>query len=239
MDIRAECKQKKVAIVYRGHFYREDPKISRWGKPDVNSNFFLCANNHKKILYSCFNNPDIFFHTYDAGIQRNEQLLNELSPKNYQIERFKKRRHDLTNSIVKSARLYNPDDYDLIINTRFDLVYKNYIYVFDLQFDKFNFLYREPYKFWSKNKAVCDLMYVYNAKYNDAFLDALPDARNRFVSHKPKEYKRKKRAALHFLYESLDIAEDEKNFLIKKHFHSNTSIRVARKNPFVLINRNK
>lgn len=82
-------------------------------------------------------------------------------------------------------------------------------------------------------------MYVYHAKYNEAFIDAIPDARNRFAAHKPKEYKRKKRAALHFLYESLNIADDEKNFLIKKHFHSNTSIRVARKNPFVLINRNK
>ena len=156
-------------------------------------------------------NPDIFFHTYDAGIQRNEQLLNELNPKNYQIERFKKRRHDLTNSIAKSARLYNSDDYDLIINTRFDLVYKNYIYVFDLQFDKFNFLYREPYKFWSKNKAVCDLMYVYNAKYNDAFIDALKnDARNRFASHKPKEYKRKKRGMHYTFYMRVWISQKMK-----------------------------
>ena len=63
MDIRVECKKKKVAIVYRGHYYREDPKISRWGKPDVNKFFFMCYN-HKKF-YSCFDNP-IFFHTYDA-----------------------------------------------------------------------------------------------------------------------------------------------------------------------------
>ena len=84
------------------------------------------------------------------------------------------------------------NDYDLIINTRFDLVYKNYIYVFDLQFDKFNFLYREPYKFWSRNKAVCDLMYVYNAKYNDAFIDALPDARNRFANTNQKNINEKK-----------------------------------------------
>ena len=91
-----------------------------------------------------------------------------------------KKKTRLTNFITKSARLY-AYDYDLIIII-FDLVYKNYIYVFDLQFDKFNFLYREPYKFWSKNKAVCDLMYVYNAKYNDAFIDALPDVRNRFAT---------------------------------------------------------
>jgi hypothetical protein len=239
MDIRVECKKKKVAIVYRGHFYREDPKILRLGKPDVNSNFFLNYENNKQVLFNNFNEPDIFFHTYCAGKEKNEKLVEYLKPKKYMIERFKPRRYDLTNSIIKGAKLYNADDYDLIINTRFDLIYKNHIWRFDLQFDKFNFLYPEPYKFWSKNKAVCDLMYVYHAKYNEAFIDAIPDARNRFASHKPKEYKRKKRAALHFLYESLNIADDEKNFLIKKHFHSNTSIRVARKNPFVLINRNK
>jgi hypothetical protein len=237
VNLQEECKKKKVAICYRGHFYREDPRKGLFGKPDVNSNFFKCYPNNIEILFRDFGEVDVFLHTYCAGPEKNEKLIELLNPKKFKVEQFRRRRHDLTNSIIKSANLVDPSEYDLIINTRFDLIYKNHIWRYDLQFDKFNFIYREPFKFWSANRAVCDLMHIYNPRYHADFIKAAPLARDKFALHKPKEYKRKRRAALHFLYDSLDIPDEEKNFLIKQHYHSNTSIRVSRKNPFIKINR--
>jgi len=148
-----------VAIAYRGFYKKTGTKPC---------NFFLVYENHKKYLYDCFKNVDIYFHTYTCNDEDDEKLVKLLNPKKYVID--KKPNTKIMYSIVKTTGIID-SDYDIIINIRFDLLFKKPMNEFNIDYNKFNFIFKE--NDWDNSKKVSDLLFIFPQKYTTYFIDSL------------------------------------------------------------------
>jgi len=145
----------KIAIVYRGFYKRSGYKLANFNK-----NF----ENHKKQIFDKFgrDNCDIYFHTYSRDKESDKELIELLEPKKFRIQTFNGKK--ILFSIIKSLELVAiPEQYDLIISLRFDLIFLKPIDNFKIQKNKFNLLFREPS---NKNiDIVSDLVYFFPPRY--------------------------------------------------------------------------
>lgn len=209
----------RVAICYRGHYMRTGRK---------NSNFFLCHNNHTNMILKYFKNCDIYFHTHSHDSQNDQKLVDTLKPKEYI---FKKTDY-ISDSFIESNNLIkNIDEYDLILNFRFDLMFNRQFNQFKVETDKFNFLWeeRKHYRIQLGYRKVTDLMFVYHPKYIDSFNKSCIDSR----------FSGGLRGTGHHLYPFMCKLVGEKNlsFMIEnEHYDSNTDNKY---NPWVEINRGR
>ena len=61
---------------------------------------------------------------------------------------------------------YDFCNYDIIVNLRFDLKFNKPITSFNIDYDKFNFVWLEPTNYnQNGNIRVCDLMFVFPTKF--------------------------------------------------------------------------
>lgn len=220
----------RVALCYRGHFYREKLHNNCNGRTGEGSSFFLNYENNKSNLIDCYDDVDVFFHTYSANEELNDKLITTLNPKKYEIETNE--HSEIRHSILKVNEMFNSDDYDLIINTRFDLHFKKKITEFNLDVDKFNFLWRENVK---KQKLLpsyrcSDLLWVFHPRYKKEFEYSYGSCYDKFFGNiNPM---RDGHTILKCLSERISV-DTEINFVTHKRYTSSNKIT----NPFLLLNR--
>ena len=206
----------KTAVCYRGHYLREGGK---------SSNFFLCYENHKKMIFSKLKTYDIYFHSHKYDEKNDAKLINQLKPKKYS---FKKTNYISDSFIESNEQIENLKNYDLIINLRFDLIFEVSFETLIIDYRKFNFLWEEKkhYRAQLGYPKVTDLMYAFNPLYLSHFHKAIEDTR--FIGN---------RGTGHHLYPKLSesIGEENIGFMISKNYNSNTDNEV---NNHVNINRN-
>jgi len=144
----------KIAVIYRGFYYREDKKRG--------TNFLDYVNNHKTQFHS-FADADLFFDTHPSGFRFDEKLVNSLNWKAYNFNESNKNCMD---SILNSLKIFSFHRYDFIIITRFDLFFNSSFSEFDVDYDKFNFLWREPKQCDDINgmPRICDHMICFPTK---------------------------------------------------------------------------
>lgn len=169
----------KVALCYRGHYYRERTCHKGSENRNQGSSFFYNYENHKSHLISCYDDIDIFFHTYSVNEELDNKLISALNAKKYQIERSVN--YEMRHSILKVNAMFDYTDYDLVINTRFDLHYKKKIIDFNINPEKINFLWKEDVPMWKRRRDILaeertsDLMWIFDAKYTKIFSVAYSD----------------------------------------------------------------
>ena len=206
----------KVAICYRGQYFRDKAK---------GSNFFLCYENHSKMLFDHFPNNDVYFHTHSTDIKKDNNLKEVLRPRRYSFDKTE----FISDSFIETNnQIENADEYDLILNLRFDLLFQVPITEFDIDASKFNFTWeeRKHYRISLGYRKVTDLMFAMNPMYIEAFNNACIDSR----------FSGGIRGTGHHLYPELcnTIGEDNINFMLKEHYDSNTD---GKNNKHLMINR--
>ena len=220
----------KVALCYRGHFYRENTTHRSSCRKNEGSSFFINYQNNKHNLIDCYDEVDVFFHTYSVNEELDDKLIATLNPKKYEIETIQ--HNEIRHSILKVNEMINSDDYDLIINTRFDLQFKKKITEFNLDFNKFNFLWKEKV---NKEKLLpnyrcSDLLWAFHPRYIKDFEYSYGSCYDKFFGKiNPM---RDGHTILKFLSKRIST-ESEVNFVTHKRYTSSNKIR----NPFLLINR--
>lgn len=206
----------KTAICYRGHYYRTGGK---------GSNFFLCHENHKRMLLDYYPNSDIFFHSHSVNLNLDSKLVDLLKPKKYS---FKKTTYISDSFIETNNQIDLDENYDMILNLRFDLMFQRPILDFFIDSSKFNFTWeeRKHYRVSLGYHKVTDLMFAMNPKYINHFNNACIDSR----------FNGGIRGTGHHLYPFLceSIGEENINFMVNDHYDSNTD---GKNNKYLLINR--
>lgn len=196
----------KVAVVYRGMYIRKNRKFD----------FFSIYQNHLDMFLNYFNNADFFFCTTPSSVKQDEKLISIINWEDYS---FTNQNECIYDTIQSSLNFNKLVDYDLIINLRFDVKFNKKFNEFNIDFDKFNFLWREPLNFnQNGNVRVCDHIFIFkssflrnfkeidlkdeNVRYKDGGLIGAPDQGHHLM---------------HFLKldESLDV-----NFMVDGHHHS-------------------
>ena len=201
-----------LALVYRGFYKRNENKGRSAGKKNYfNSEIF---KNHLDSINSLGITPlniDIYIHTYSINDYEDKKLLSIFS--NYNLKKYnfeKKISKKISYSIIKSLELVDKD-YDLIINTRFDVYFSKYLNDWSINYNNINLAFKDIERSWVKEKKVSDLIYIFPKKYTNILISALKNSQN-FVPHGPG----------HFIYKHLNINENEINFMIDGFFSSNT-----------------
>lgn len=126
----------------------------------------------------------------------------------------------------KLIEIYYKQSYDLIINTRFDIIFIKKLNEFNIDKNKLNFCFKDLEEFWTDPnlRKVSDLIYIYHPKYNNILKKALYDSQNLDYN-----------SSGHFIYNYLEIDKRNINFMIEGFYSSNTDEYV---NEYLYIKRN-
>jgi hypothetical protein len=208
----------KIAICYRGHYFRTKSK---------GSNFFLCYDNHKKMLLDYYPNSDIYFHSHSVDSSTDFKLINLLKPQKHSFEKTKY----ISDSFIEANNQIDLNkNYDLVLNLRFDLLFQKSILDFSIEHDKFNFTWeeRKHYRTSLGYRKVTDLMFAMSPEYINHFNDACVDSR----------YSGGIRGTGHHLYPFLceSIGKENINFMVDVHYDSHTD---GKNNKHLVINRSR
>lgn len=203
-----------LALVYRGFYKRNENKIGCAGKKNnFNSEIF---KNHLDSINSLGITPlniDIYIHTYSVNDCEDKKLLSIFS--NYNLKKYKfekKISQKISYSIINSLELVDKD-YDLIINTRFDVYFSKYLNNWSINYNNINLAFKDVKDSWFKQKKVSDLIYIFPKKYTNILISALKKSQN-FAPN----------GSGHYIYKDLNINKNEINFMIDGFFSSNTDI---------------
>ena len=226
----------KIAVCYRGDYYRET--IHTWVKADEprkridekkwGGNFFCNYKNHLQNLFDHFSQYDVFFHTYSNGPEFDKKLVDRLNPVDYKIEN--KRHPKISHSVIETLRLVDANQYDFIVNLRFDLWFLKPIIDFNVDFDKFNYTWRGPRIWWKRRRFTDDLMFTMSAMYKTDFIKSVIKRDRRC----------RKKGSVHLTYDALEnlIGEHNLNFMVDGNFDSFNEKDELPKNGHLMINRN-
>ena len=169
----------------------------------------ICVNGYCSSLGINFN---LLLTSFSSDL---DYFENEKNPK-------------ISHSIIESLKLVDATKYDLIINTRFDLMFiKPFSYV-NININKLNIPFRDNEKCWNCVRKVSDLIYLFPPKYMDRLIDSL------FYSTKQIIHGNKNGSG-HMMYRSFHNSFNDITFMIDGFFSSNTDIR---ENNFIVIRRN-
>lgn len=154
----------KIAIVFTGISYGHG------------RDFKHCFNNIKHNIIKPIqssNDTSIYITTYKSEVV--EELNDYYSPKKSLFLEFKDSHQVLT--YKKSIEQLIDEDIDFIICTRFDIHFKKKISDINIDYTKFNVLFKElgHWKWWSKNKFTSDNLFAFPKKYLSSFINVLDD----------------------------------------------------------------
>tara|TARA_B100001093_G_scaffold191402_1_gene183942 strand:+ start:1718 stop:2377 length:660 start_codon:yes stop_codon:yes gene_type:complete len=154
----------KVAIIYRGEYFRTGEKAT---------SFFDVVDNHQRNFHARFENVDLFFETRNTSTEHDSKLKYCLTFKKYNFNNDNKTCID---SIINSLKIHDFSEYDFVISTRFDLYFNDLFSRFRIDFNKYNFLWREPPNLDNGMPRVCDHMIGFPGfRYNQFFKIDLED----------------------------------------------------------------
>ena len=219
----------RVALCYRGHYYREHLAYG----PGQGSNFFLIYKNHVENVFNCFDKPDVYFHTYPTNSPADDELVELLNPVQYKLDSQPSR--EIRHSVICVNNMVDERNYDLIINLRFDLSFRKKITDFAIDYDKFNFLWKEGG--YSPRKPLAyhrysDLMWIFSSKYRKVLSDSYLSP---CYNNLHRETLNRIRKDGHTIYYCMinHIDESEINIISSEKYPSMCDIP----NPYVMINR--
>lgn len=157
MSIKSDI---KIAVIYRGMYYRTRPVTKA-------SNFLNLIDNNKKYFLSGLSHYDLFYETTPHNHHTDKILKEKFTSKKFN---FRDDNKNCMESIINSLKIYDFSNYDFIINLRFGLKFNKPIAMFNLDYTKFNYLWREHKNFNPKNiTRVSDHIFAFPPKYLNRF----------------------------------------------------------------------
>jgi hypothetical protein len=178
----------------------------------VRRDFRHSSENFNEMIrrpYEIDNEVSVFVTTYHSPY---EQLL---------LETYKTKLHQFLNignshqrlTYIKGLELIENEDLDVVICTRYDINFKKIIKELDLDYDKFNVLFKEL-NTWDNHKFIDDNLFIFPKKYLPAVKESILKAHHGPLS---------RFNFLHNIYEPLAeiIGVDNIKFMSETHELSN------------------
>jgi len=105
-----------------------------------------------------------------------DDLLSYYKPTKYCIIPYVQ---DQRLTYIQSLRLLEDQDIDFIVSTRFDIIFAEQISTYNIEFDKFNFLFKEGNEHWEKDNFTCDNLFCFPKKFLQQFIDSIQEFYNK------------------------------------------------------------
>lgn len=127
-------------------------------------------NINKNIIQ--LSNPKVYITTYYN--ETCDELIQKYKPTKHQFIPFEN--SDLRTTYAKSLELLLDEDIDLIISTRYDILFNESIDTYDINPNKFNFFFREL-GWWDNHRYTADPQYfsVFPKKFLIPLIDSVYD----------------------------------------------------------------
>lgn len=219
----------RTAVCYRGHYIREDVKRELPRATIIHQcNFFDSYSNHQEYLLKYLTDYDVYFHSYNFSDASDEKLVKILNPRK---SKFEKNHPKIWHSVLEVDNLYDTKKYDFVINLRFDLKFHKKFSDWSIDFNKFNFAFKDYKTLWEdpEKRKTSDLLYGFNTRYSEKFQR----------SYENPATKHDKQGSSHFIYNGLvaeGVPESEINFIEDGYYTSWTEVDECRSG-FISINR--
>jgi len=182
-----------------------------------NRNFNETKESIKKNIIDCWGlNTEVYITTYYSDDDNN--LINFFKPKKYQFLDFENSTQRKT--YLKSLEQLKNEDLDFIISTRFDIDFFKKLNNLNINFDKFNFLFKEyeNYKNINNDTHVSDTLFCFPKKYLINFIDSLE------LIIKTYTCKRRRNPSfnqhMHNIYNHINIPKNDIHFIIEGYHYS-------------------
>jgi hypothetical protein len=141
---------------------------------------------------------DMFLSSYECCLK--DQCIQDYAPKAHVfIERGTQ-----ADCMLAGLRLIRPEEYDFVIVTRFDIDLKCDLVALDIDYEKFNVLWREQ----TMDHRVGDCIHMFNSRFLSALIEALDDCPIK--------------NCLHHIMPHLAVRSEETNLLFIEVYDSNS-----------------
>lgn len=136
-------------------------------------NWNRTKNGIKKDAIDCWVEQGHEVKLYLTGNHIPSDMIDFYNPTKYEVIHI-----NLMAKYLAGLQQLKGEDVDFIICTRFDMVFLDKLSNWNIDFNKFNFLFREKNHFYDGRKMTCDNFYAFPVKYLDSFIQALLDPSN-------------------------------------------------------------
>lgn len=133
-----------------------------------------CTENIKENLINTFTDAekvDTFLITYDS--EELEKVIDFYNPKNHSVINYEG--SSQVSTYIQGLNLIPDNEYDFIITTRFDIYFTNPVSTWNINFDKFNFVFKELSWDFEAYNFVCDPIFLFNGKFLNVFIKSLTE----------------------------------------------------------------
>jgi len=151
----------KIGIVFRG--------ITSGKSPTQKKDWTLAKDNIKENLIGCFPSSRIYFTTYSHEVL--PQVVDFYKPIDVKLIDYNS--SDQRKTLFESLKHIADKEVDFIFVVRFDMIYKKKISEFNINYNKFNFIFRETEPYWTQNKFVSDTFFAFPKNYLVPFMEAV------------------------------------------------------------------
>ena len=140
------------------------------GHEKADRDWNLTKDNLKTNLIDCFKDTDdvsVYLTTYKHPT--NQEVFDFYQPKKLLLLDYEGSRQRTT--YAQGLRNVLDEDLDFIIIGRFDIIFKQKITDLNIDFNKFNFIFREIEPHWTKDKFVSDTFFAFPKKFLLFFME--------------------------------------------------------------------
>jgi hypothetical protein len=140
-----------------------DNRHDAWYKSNIKDNVINILNKHYEV--------NTYLTTYFFN-ENTEKLINHYTPTNINILDW-----DASNQIltyIESLKSLLNEELDIIISTRFDIFFNKKVDELNIDFSKFNFLFKEQ-GWWDTHKFTTDNFYIFPKKYLEECISCLEE----------------------------------------------------------------
>jgi hypothetical protein len=164
----------KIAILLFGKSYEDNYFNLSYSKNTI-IDYKYSYDNYKEYIYKFFNNKgydiDTYFSTNISNPEIQSELINKYNPIKYNFIRNKTNNNFSRNEKFKNVielLLSENKIYDLVLITRFDLLFNIDFNESNIKFDKFNLV-----SILEKPNLICDNFYLFPYKYINNFYNVV------------------------------------------------------------------
>ena len=162
-------KTKKLALLLFGISYGEYHHF--WGR-NMKIDYKISVENYKTFIFEYFENLgyeiDVFFATNEIDDDEKEKLLEIYKPVDYVFMEHNndKRagRNEKFRNVIDLCVKHKNNNYNHVLITRFDLLFKKKFQESHIEFNKFNLI-----SILERDKLVCDNFYFFPIRMLDRF----------------------------------------------------------------------
>jgi hypothetical protein len=135
--------------------------------------------NYVNNIKDTFGEVDYFTTTYNSEF--NDEIIKLYNPKKFQFVEYGTQR----GTYIKSLKQIDNDDVDFLICTRFDIFFNKNINELNIDYEKFNFLFKEKGN-WNRVvnninvRFVTDNFFAFPIKYKEIFIKAIEGLENSY-----------------------------------------------------------